>query len=160
DQSLEPLEALARRDPKNDLAKYFLGVVYSRAGMYGKAFLLELPLLSKDQGNMYFCGIVAGNLESLGDMMNSRYLREKIAARFSESGVVQKDLANFYVDYAWYARGNGWASSVSSWNFFLFERRLAIARRIFEKAEKLNPKDDEILLGLLQVGKGQGWKKE
>jgi hypothetical protein len=64
------------------------------------------------------------------------------------------------MNYAWTARGSGWSNSVSSWNGFLYKKRLALSRRYLERAESLNPLDCRVYSALLGVGKGQNWTKE
>jgi hypothetical protein len=157
---LHPMEALVKKDPRNDLAKFFLLNQYHDEGMYGKSLGLMFDFLSKDQTNTNYYSTVANSLEALGDYMNTRYLYEKMAARFPDNGRVQEALGQFYVDYAWVARGGGWGESVSPWNGFLMDKRLALARKYLEKARALDPQDSRIYCELLEVGKGQGWKNE
>ncbi len=52
-------------------------------------------------------------------------------------------LASVYVDYAWYARGNGYSDTVSASGSKLFGERTAEARRILERASVLPTKCPE-----------------
>lgn len=63
---------------------------------------------------------------------------------------------NFYIDYAWYARGNGYADSVTAEGGRLFEDRLAVAKQSFEDAWKLNPQDPHIAEQMIRVELGLG----
>lgn len=158
-ENLKPMEALIKKDSKDDLARYFMAYLYINANMYGKSLRLAFDLLAKDQGNPSLYSEIATDLESLGDYTNARYLYEKLAARAPTNGQVQEALGQFYVDYAWVARGGGWGSTVSPWNAFLFQKRLDLAQKTLEKAKGLNPPDSRIYSDLIEVGKGQDWEK-
>jgi hypothetical protein len=62
----------------------------------------------------------------------------------------------FYADYAWKARGSGYADSVSSQGWKLFEQRLDVADAALTKAWSLNPHDERIARAMLTVELGQG----
>ena len=66
-----------------------------------------------------------------------------------------------YIEYAWEARGNGPASTVSKEGFQLFRDRLKLAEDALEAAWKLSPKEPDQLSSLtaikmMVVEKGQG----
>jgi hypothetical protein len=158
-QDLSPMENLVKKDPSNDLARFYLAVLYNDSGMYGKALEIDFDALANDQANTDTYENTANALESLGDYANARLIYEKMAQRFSENERVQEALGEFYKNYAWVARGSDWGGSVTSWNRFLYQTRLALARKVLERAEKLNPQDVRIYSRLMAVGKGQGWEK-
>ncbi|HLH53341.1 MAG TPA: hypothetical protein VKY92_06970 [Verrucomicrobiae bacterium] len=62
----------------------------------------------------------------------------------------------FYTDYAWEARGSGFAKSVSNQGWQLFTERLEIAEAALTKAWKLNPQDPRIARQMITVELGQG----
>jgi len=62
----------------------------------------------------------------------------------------------FYTDYAWKARGTGFANSVSNQGWQLFAQRLEIAEAALTEAWKLNPKDPRIAREMITVELGQG----
>jgi hypothetical protein len=78
---------------------------------------------------------------------------------FPESTTPRIMIGNTYINYAWKARGGGWASSVGSAAWKLFGERLAKARLYLEAAEKLSGKDPELYAALLEVAVGQGWRR-
>jgi hypothetical protein len=65
-------------------------------------------------------------------------------------------IARAHVEWAWEARGYGFASSVASENWPLFYTRLAEARRLVEQAIQLGVKDGEAYRLLISIGMGEG----
>lgn len=158
-QDLSPMENLVLKDPSNDLARFFLSVLYTDSGMYGKSLELCFDALARDQANPDYYERTASALEPLGDYANARLIYEKMAQKFPSNERVQAALGNFYLDYASVA-GNGWGESANRWNGFLNQRRLAMARKALERALALNPQDIRLYSGLMAVEKWQGMKKE
>ncbi|MBI3550978.1 MAG: DUF4034 domain-containing protein [Elusimicrobia bacterium] len=68
-------------------------------------------------------------------------------------------LARVYVEYAWKARGEGYASTVSEENSRAFHDRLAKAREILQEADKLPVKCPELYHTLQRAGGGLGWDR-
>lgn len=68
-------------------------------------------------------------------------------------------LGNFYVDWAWTARGSGWAKDVTPEGWRLMGERLEIAHRLLEAAHREFPNDARIPASLIQVELGQGTGK-
>jgi len=66
-------------------------------------------------------------------------------------------LALVYLDYAHDARGSGYANTVSSSGWKLFEERTAEARSILEQASTLATKCPEWYVGMQMVSLNQGW---
>ncbi|HEV2328492.1 MAG TPA: hypothetical protein VGY56_06860 [Verrucomicrobiae bacterium] len=69
------------------------------------------------------------------------------SALASQSGVgTMADFikATFYVNYAWQARGHGWADQVTPEGWRLFAERLKIARKALEHAWSKDPQDPQI----------------
>ena len=62
----------------------------------------------------------------------------------------------FYTDYAWWARGTGWADSVTPKGGEDFEKRLGIAEKALEEAWRLDPSDARIARRMITVEMGQG----
>ena len=60
------------------------------------------------------------------------------------------------VVWAWYARGNGQANSVSGDAFDVFDRRLEIAEEQLSKATAISPRDPTAWTWLLTSGRGLG----
>ncbi len=63
-------------------------------------------------------------------------------------------------DYAWQARGAGFANTVTKEAFQLFEERLAEARKVLEQAEALPTNCPEWSSAMLMIGLGQNWERK
>jgi hypothetical protein len=77
-----------------------------------------------------------------------------------QSITAQLVLANFYINYAWDARGSGYSDSVSDSGWKLFASRTARAQEILEKAQALPAKCPEWFRLMQAVAQAQGWSKE
>lgn len=65
--------------------------------------------------------------------------------------------AGFLTDYAWHARGSGYADTVSPEGWQLFRERLAAAQEILDKARGLPEKDPIWWQKALRVALGESW---
>ncbi|MDQ1920352.1 DUF4034 domain-containing protein [Massilia pseudoviolaceinigra] len=66
-------------------------------------------------------------------------------------------LAFFAADYAWYARGSGYSSTVSDASQKIFEQRMASAKRQLDKLAGPGKNNPAWYEGMLTVGLAQGW---
>ncbi len=85
--------------------------------------------------------------------------REWIAA-YPDSITARVAYADFFVDYAWHARGTGYANTVSQEGWKLMDERLAKARDILAAARALPMKDAVWWSVSLSVALGQGWSRD
>lgn len=69
-------------------------------------------------------------------------------------------LANAYVGYAWRARGDGVASTVTEEGCRLFRERLALAKTVLDDAKGMGPKCPHWYAVMMTVARGQGWGRE
>ena len=67
--------------------------------------------------------------------------------------------ANFLVDYAWHARGGGWADTVTQTGWRLFEDRLADALKVLDDSASLKEKCPMWWRVRMTVALGQGWQR-
>jgi hypothetical protein len=81
----------------------------------------------------------------------------KIAGDAPGAGLIE---GNFWVQYAWYARGYGWSGSVTEQGWALFGERLKKAQTILEKAWSADPADPNIAIEMMTVELGQGLGRE
>ena len=88
--------------------------------------------------------------KKIQDWINAK--PESIAARIT--------MARFYRDYAWKARGSGYANTVSDKQWQLFGERLNQAGQILNDAKTLNEKCPVYWSTLMQVGLGLQISKE
>jgi Domain of unknown function (DUF4034) len=69
-------------------------------------------------------------------------------------------LADAYLAYAWKARGNGFANTVTPDGWKLFGERVALAKSTLDQAQKLNNSDPESFRAMQTVALAQGWPRE
>jgi hypothetical protein len=62
----------------------------------------------------------------------------------------------FYIKYAWDARGSGWANTVTPDGWQKMAERLSVAEEALNEAWKKNPDDSAAPIAMLQVELGQG----
>ncbi|MHA3771796.1 hypothetical protein ACXR0O_09700 [Verrucomicrobiota bacterium sgz303538] len=67
--------------------------------------------------------------------------------------------ADFLTEYAWRARGTGYANTVTQQGWQLFQQRMNAAHKVLVDARKLQEKDPYWWLVALQVARGEGWPK-
>ncbi len=65
-----------------------------------------------------------------------------------------------YINYAWVARGSGWANSVTPTGWLLFGLRLKDAAKAFDEAEQISGTETELHAARVMLAKGQGWPRE
>lgn len=108
------------------------------------------PLIYDFYGNLAF--------DTPDDKVWSRYigLLKKWQAAYPESPTPRIALASLYKDYAWQARGSGYANTVTAEGSRLFEERLKAAQAILEEVTAMKVQDAEAYYMLLIVAKGLG----
>jgi len=62
----------------------------------------------------------------------------------------------FYIDYAWEARGGGYADTVTEHGWGVFAKRMKLAEKALDKAWKMDPSLPQTPLQFLRVELGQG----
>jgi Domain of unknown function (DUF4034) len=89
---------------------------------------------------------------------------EQLLARFQKwmaarpmSITARVALATSFIGYAWEARGNGYADTVTKSGWNLFEQRIADARAALEEASSLPAKCPEWYVAMLEVAEAQSW---
>ena len=84
---------------------------------------------------------------------------KKWVAASPESATARIALANAYVEYAWAARGNGYADSVSGSGWDRFGERIALAKATLMEAARLKEKCPYWYEAMQIVALGEGWNK-
>jgi tetratricopeptide (TPR) repeat protein len=69
-------------------------------------------------------------------------------------------LGIIYINYAWYARGSGFANTITEEGGRLFEERLLTAKDYLEKAYSLDQSDPNVPAWLITVAMGLGLERE
>jgi hypothetical protein len=86
----------------------------------------------------------------------AKYLADWRAAK-PESLAARVANAQFLVDYAWKARGSGYADTVTEDGARLMQKRLAESRQILMDAQKLKDMDPMYFKTAMTVALGEGW---
>lgn len=84
------------------------------------------------------------------------HLEPLLVPRWEDNSSIQLLRGHYYINYAWAARGTGYANTVTDEGWKLMGKRLEIAEQALEKAWKLNPKDERIPNEMITLELGQG----
>jgi hypothetical protein len=90
--------------------------------------------------------------------LHDRIHRDWIAKK-PDSITARLAYADFFVSYAWHARGHGFSGSVTDEGWKLFHERLASAQKVLDEARLLKEKDPYFGLIALCVALGEGPSK-
>jgi len=85
---------------------------------------------------------------------------KKWIASYPESATARIALAQAYIDYAWFARGEGYADSVSNSGWDLFGERIGITKATLLEAAKLKEKCPYWYEAMQTVALAEGWDKK
>jgi len=110
-----------------------------------------------------FYSIVAGpgSLTSTDDVWNAHIARlNRWAEAFPNSITPRVALGMAYTRYAWKARGNGWANTVTPTGWQMFKSRIQQARTTLEAAQTLSRSDPQWYHAMQTVALAQGWSRE
>jgi len=77
--------------------------------------------------------------------------------KFPQSITARVAYAGFLTDYAWHARGTGYADSVTKEGWRVFGERIEAARKVLEEAQNLPEKDPCWYMVAFRVALGQSW---
>jgi hypothetical protein len=77
--------------------------------------------------------------------------------QFPNSSAVRIALGDSFVQYAWKARGSGYASTVTEEGWSKFKERLAKAHQILNEAISIEPSHPHIYSVMLRVAMGESW---
>jgi len=83
-------------------------------------------------------------------------LEPRLLANWPQEASIHLLRGDYYIRYAWNARGDGWADTVTEEGWKLFGQRLAMAEDALERAWKLDPTDARIPVKMINLELGQG----
>lgn len=111
------------------------------------------------QLHVLYCILSTGCLKYQSDASwESRIAALQDWSRFAPSSPTPRiALADAYQDFAWKARGDDYADSVTSEGWKLFDARVQKARAILEDSEAIGRSDPEWYNAMLRVAINQGW---
>jgi hypothetical protein len=120
------------------------------------AMLAEEPSTPPEE----VCSLINNYLSKTGHNAYSgsfNLLWPQLYAKYPKSAGIWLLRGRFYINYAWQARGSGYADSVSADAWKLFRERLDLAQKALEKSWKLRPMELTAIECLrLELGQGQG----
>ncbi|MGH9833948.1 MAG: hypothetical protein ACREBD_19200 [Blastocatellia bacterium] len=84
---------------------------------------------------------------------------QKWLAQYPKSITARVALGGAYIEYAWSARGSGFADTVTEEGWRLFRERLALAEKTLNDARELPEKCPHWYATMETVARGQGWER-
>jgi len=151
----EPPQPAAEPVRKGDLTWSQVEEAFERVRRARK----EKPVLNHDLNSMYD-DVAAPAYTDSADYPAHCAALAKWRDEFPQSPTPLIALAKSHIDYAWQARGGGYAFTVTDDGWQLFHTRIDEARRLLEKAAKLDLKDGEAYRQLLIVAMAESLPDE
>ncbi len=127
---------------------------------YEPALKLVFEDLKRDGNNSMWYKMAASALESWGYNEEAIQLVKTWCDKHPENQEAWMELSGLYMDYAWVARGTGWADTVTPEGHRLLRERMEEAKEVAEKAASLAPGDCRVWTQLLRLGIGVPFDKE
>ena len=121
--------------------------------------LMQKDVESKAYELYLLCNFLS-NVEDERDVDTKQRVLDEWCAVKSESYIPFLLRGCFYVEYAWYIRGGGYADTVSEDAMSGFESKLLLAKDDLEKSFKLNPNDPNSSCDLITVAMGLNYSEE
>lgn len=79
--------------------------------------------------------------------------------KYPESITARVSRARFLTNYAWQARGSGYANTVTAEGWRFFHERLEQARVILDRSKNLKPSCPVLYSSMMKIALGQGWER-
>jgi Domain of unknown function (DUF4034) len=115
------------------------------------------------KNNDFFAATSTANMEGSqytdSDFESRIELVNRWIAGFPQSAAAHISLAQLYIRYAFFARGNGYANTVSHHQWRLFNERIAQAHREILVAATLKERDRHWYSVMLMLAQAKGWDK-
>lgn len=102
----------------------------------------------------------AGNRATDADWSEHIEDHKKWIAAYPESATARIALAQAYINYAWFARGSGYANSVSDSGWDLFGQRIALAKATLIETAHLKEKCPYWYEAMQVIALAEGWDKK
>lgn len=148
-----------KKYPTHDLVKDLLLGSYEKNGEYENVENLAVPLLKNRYSQVIAYHRLYYTFKALNRWEEIPQLIEYFQQYNKNDYWFHQLMGNFYIDYAWHARGAGLAKSVSQEQFASFEERLKKAEAHLRSAYKINPNEPRTPTSMLIVCKGLGHSK-
>jgi hypothetical protein len=141
DDSLQHIEAAPARLRDHELLRFLEADWYDRNREYERSVPLFVELLKSDRRNYAIYSDLSKGLRKLEMGEDAISILEHYAEQSPNSYLPSLAKADFYINYAWQARGSGYANTVSREAWAKCYERLEIAEKALLSAYELNPTD-------------------
>jgi hypothetical protein len=160
DDSLQKIEAALDWDPDHELLRFIEADWYDRAGEYERSVPRLLELLKSDRRNYAIYSRLSTGLRKLEMSENVISILDYYAEQSPNSYLPFLAQGDFYTNYAWQARGSGYANTVSKEGWEKYGERLGVAEEFLLRAYELNPTDPRAPSELMTIAKALSYEPE
>jgi tetratricopeptide (TPR) repeat protein len=154
EDTINRLTAATREVGEHDLLKFLEADWYHRNENYQESVRRFFTLLTRDLRNENLHERLSDGLSALGLGEDAEALYRLWETNEPDSYVPLLAKGVFYIDYAWDARGSGWAGSVSEEGRQKMRERMQVAENALTKALELYADDPRIAEKLIWVAIG------
>jgi len=152
--------AASRGLVNHDLVRFLEADWYHRERDYENSTPRFLELVKSDLRNEALYEPLDEGLLSLGLGKSADSLHKFWAAQEPGSHLPHLAQGTFFVNYAWDARGTGWASTVTEEGWARFRERLNVAKQSLSKAYEINPSDPRAATEMITVTRALSYDRE
>jgi tetratricopeptide (TPR) repeat protein len=158
-QSLASIGQTVQEDPTN----IPMMLQNKRYDVLEKHLLSLLRERNRDKDGQFLLNLAYQKLCNVEETQNSYAKRvfqlKAWLTQQNSSHFANACLGNIYIRYAWYARGGGFANTITEEGNRLFEERLSTAKDYLEKAYSLDQSDAAVPAKLITVATGLGLER-
>ncbi|MBI5115544.1 DUF4034 domain-containing protein [Candidatus Poribacteria bacterium] len=152
----EHLEGSAR----NELVEFLEADWRHNAGKFEDSAPVFFNLLKGDYRNDALYERLDEGLLALGLGENAEGLHDLWEKHCPKSSNPLRSKGSFHINYAWNARGSGWASTVTEDRWEKFNERLHLAEQYLTRAYELDPTDPRTPSALVKVTLALGYERD
>jgi tetratricopeptide (TPR) repeat protein len=158
-QNLASIGQTVKEDPTN----VAIMLQNKRYDVLEKHLLSLLRERDRDKDGQFLLNLAYRKLCNVEETQNSYAKRifqlKTWLTQQSSSHFANACLGIIFINYAWYARGGGFANTITEEGGRLFEERLLTAKEYLEKAYSLDPSDPHVPAKLITVATGLGLER-
>jgi hypothetical protein len=147
-------EKMLVQNPQDTQLQILAADEYQKKKSYEQSWKTVFTALLHDDNNNSLYEQATKNLEDWGFYEEAIQLAKAWTLKHPNNPECWIRLACIYEKYAWEARGDGWASTVTKEGWKLMGQRMAEAKKAFDQALKIAPKDYRVYLLGLNLGTG------
>ncbi|RJP24430.1 MAG: DUF4034 domain-containing protein [Candidatus Abyssobacteria bacterium SURF_5] len=159
DESLDQITAALEKCKDHDFLKSMQAQAHHQNEDYSLSVRTYFELIKNDFRNLTYYDWLDTGMLAMGLGEQAEALYQFWQKNDPDSYVPLLGQGDFYISYAWDARGGGWSGSVSDEGRAKFKERLRLAEEVLLKALERNHTDPNIASNLLIVAKGLGHER-